>query len=418
MLDNYVLFDYCQIREGSQNNDSSLESYSKLISSISEKISADISISSEYSYSLLSSIINSTFISSSILTSDSLSYSENILTTDFSSIYIYSSNLPNNTNISNFSDISNFIDITNYTNSSMIIGKEILENKKHIDKDEIIDNIPEIINSIDSRETYEIKGDDYTLIIRPINASHLSNSTYINFKKCEDLLRYTLNISSSRIITFLQMEINNNNENSLVNKVEYQVYDDNKTLLDLSICKDIDIEISYAMKDNSLDMNSISEFKDKGIDIFNIDDSFFNDICHPYSDSNNDIVLEDRIKDIYQNYSLCDDGCTYNGLDLINKTISCDCKVKTNISINESSLILKQFNEIKIESNFGLIKCYELVFSFNGKSKNIGFWIFLILVLAHIPLLLIYFCKGIKSIEKYIINQMEEYGYINHENNK
>ena len=94
------------------------------------------------------------------------------------------------------------------------------------------------------------------------------------------------------------MEINNNNDNSLVNKVEYQVYDDNKTLLDLSICKDIDIEISYAMKDNSLDMNSISEFKDRGIDIFNIDDSFFNDICHPYSDSNNDIVLEDRIKDI------------------------------------------------------------------------------------------------------------------------
>ena len=52
-------------------------------------------------------------------------------------------------------------------------------------------------------------------------------------------------------------------------------------------------------------MHYISRFKDLGVDIFNINDSFFNDICHPYSDSKNDIILEDRIIDIYQNYSLC-----------------------------------------------------------------------------------------------------------------
>ena len=172
------------------------------------------------------------------------------------------------------------------------------------------------------------------------------------------------------------------------------------------------------MKDNSLDMNSISEFKDKGINIFNIDDSFFNNICHPYSDSSNDIVLEDRIKDIYQNYSLCDDGCTYNDFDLVDKTISCDCKVKTNISINESSIILKQFDEIKIESNFGLIKCYTLVFSFNGKLKNIGFWIFLFFVITHIPLLFCYFCKGIEPIKEYIIREMKKNGYLKKNNNK
>ena len=212
------------------------------------------------------------------------------------------------------------------------------------------------------------------------------------------------------------MEINNNEDKSLINHVEYQVYDDNKTLLDLSLCKDIDIEINYAMKENLLDINSISQFKDKGVDVFNINDSFFNDICHPYSNSdNNDIVLEDRIKDIYQNYSLCEDDCNYNGLDLINKTISCDCKVKSNInisSINESSIVLIQFDDIKIESNFGLIKCYKLVFSFNGKPKNIGFWIFLFFMLAHIPLLFNYFWKGIEPIKEFIIKEMKKNGYI------
>ena len=108
------------------------------------------------------------------------------------------------------------------------------------------------------------------------------------------------------------MEIYNDKDSSLVNQVEYQVYNNNKTLLDLSVCNDAEIQIYYSLKDNLLDIDYISSFKDSGVDILNINDSFFNDICHPYSDSNNDLVLEDRIKYIYQNYSLCDGDCIMN----------------------------------------------------------------------------------------------------------
>ena len=442
---NYNLIDDCQPKEQINKNDSLVDNYSSLISS-SENLSIGSSLPSEFSYS--SNIINPLLNSSNILSYDTASYSNIPTSTDFSAnisnffeIYNYSKNsnstnifnynisnndrnMSNYTNIYNDSKISNYIDESNYfnltdfINSTISKGKEILENKINIDKKDVLDNIPQIIDCIEIGKNYEVEGEDYTLIIKPINSSYLSNSTHINFNKCEKLLRDALNISSSRIITFLQMEIKNNKDKSLVNQVEYQVYDDKKTLLDLSLCKDIDIEINYAIKENSLDIKSITEFNNKGIDVFNINDSFFNDICHPYSDSNNDIVLEDRIKDIYQNYSLCDDGCSYNGLDLINKTISCNCKVKTNMSLNESIISLKQFNEIKIESNFGLIKCYELVFSLNGKSKNIGFWIFLFFILAHIPLLFIYFCKGIEPTKEYIISEMEKYGYIKSNNNK
>ena len=45
-----------------------------------------------------------------------------------------------------------------------------MENKINIDKDDIID-IPTRIDIIEIGETYEINGDDYTLIIRPINAT-------------------------------------------------------------------------------------------------------------------------------------------------------------------------------------------------------------------------------------------------------
>ena len=122
--------------------------------------------------------------------------------------------------------------------------------------------------------------------------------------------------------------------------------------------------------------------------------------------------MEDRIKYIYQNYSLCDGDCIYNEFNIQYNTILCDCKVKSNLSTDESQLNLEQFDDIEIESNFGLIKCYELVFSLEGKLNNIGFWIFLVLVMAHIPLLFGFFRKGLKPVKEYLLKEMKEYGYI------
>ena len=287
-----------------------------------------------------------------------------------------------------------------------------------ISKEDLIENLTGLINTIEIGKNYEYIGEDYNLVIKPSNSSCLESETHINFTQCEKILRNTHNISSSRILTFLQMEINNKNEKSLTNKVEYQVYDDNKTLLDLSVCNNLTIQVFHAIKDTSLiDKDSLLSFKDSGVDIFNINDSFFNDICHPYSDSNNDIVLEDRIKDIYQNYTLCDNGCNYNEINTDYMTVSCDCKVKTNMSTNETSNITK-LDEIKTDSNFALIKCYKLVFSFEGKLKNIGFWIFLILIIIYFPLLFLYIIKGVKPIKEYLIQEMTKYGYINGKNNK
>ena len=373
-----------------------------------------------------SSYLPSDYTSS--LSNDSSEYSDNItnssFTDNFSSTNIKDSSLSSDistlsdevfnsihSNDSSFSSSDTiYSDDTSYLYSSILIENNVIKNKTDINKDEIIDIIDEIIDSIEIGKNYEIIGEDYTLTIKPTNISSLDTSTHVDFTKCEEIIRKHYNISNSRIITFLQMEIDNKNDQSLVNQVEYQVYDDKKNLLDLSLCKDI--KIFYALKDNSLNISTISSFKESGIDIFNINDSFFNDICQPYSDSNNDIILEDRIKEIYQNYSVCDDNCNYNEFNETNMVISCDCKIKLNISTNDSSLNIKQLDDIDIDSNFGLIKCYNLVFSFDGKLKNYGFWIFLILVLAHIPLLFSYFYKGISPIKEYIIKEMKKYGYL------
>ena len=290
-------------------------------------------------------------------------------------------------NISNIGIISNQIEEKQNNISKIDIFSNQIEEKQNdykdifefeeekielnITKDKLLNELSKILKDINIERNYQIKGKDFTLLIYPIaNSSSLNYTTHVDFSQCEEILRNSKNLSSSDILTILQLEINNTNDKSLINKVEYQVYYNRNSSLDLSLCNDKNIKMFYAIKDNNLiDINSVADFQKSGIDIFNINDSFFIDICYSYSESNNDLVLEDRIKDIYLNYTICEEGSTYIEFNIENKLISCDCKVKTNISTDELSLNLVQYNDIKIDSNFGLIKCYNLVLSLKGKMK-------------------------------------------------
>ena len=280
-----------------------------------------------------------------------------------------------------------------------------------ITKDELMNEIPSMMDKIKIGKIYKKIGYDYNVLIYPTNSTFLSSTTHVNFTECEEILRNHYGLPESSIITFLQIEIENDNSNSLINQVEYQVYDQNKTELDLSLCKDINIQVFHSIKNNSnINFDSANNFKKSGVDVFNLNDSFFNDICEPYSDSNNDIILEDRIKYIYQNYSLCEEGCIYDKVDFENMTIICDCKVKENITTSLKPIHLEHTEGSS--TNFDVIKCYKLVFSFKDKFNNIGFWILGTLVIVHFPILFFYFYKGIKPVKEYIIKQMKEYGYI------
>ena len=283
----------------------------------------------------------------------------------------------------------------------------------NIDKNKLIEEIPKIIKDIKIGGNYEMTGDDFIMSIRPTKSFINSNSTHVDFSTCEKLLRSTHHIDEPRIIIFLQLEIMNKNDKSLVNQVEYQAYDENKTLLDLSICNNEDIQVYYSIKKNSsFDLSSLSLFNELDIDILNLKDNFFTDICFPFSDNDNDIVLSDRIIDFYQNYSLCDDGCTYNKVDIKLMIINCNCSVKTNISIVEPMAKLEQLEDIEKSLAFEIIKCYNLFFSWKNKMKNYGFWIYLVFAIIHIPLLFIFFYKGFNKIKDYIFNEMENNGYI------
>ena len=270
------------------------------------------------------------------------------------------------------------------------------------------------MENIDIGKKYIINGNDYNITITPINHLDSFKSTFVDFSLCQEILRNQYKIPSDEILTILQIEINKMNEKALTDQVEYAIYDKNKKKLDLSYCKNVNIKVTYDITNSSLlNKTMISYFSELGIDIFDNKDSFFNDLCYPFSISNSDIILKDRVFDFYQNYSLCDNDCVYEQIDIENMSVICSCKIKTEINTEVSS---PEFGEIIVDtfkdSNVGVIRCYNLVFSLDNKLHNIGFLIFLIFVIIHIICFLLYFICGIKSIILFVYKEMEKNNYI------
>ena len=317
------------------------------------------------------------------------------------------------------------------TNNSL---KTMFENRYNIDiNNEVLitffSNLPKeqinqyfnlLIKILPFNENTEIKGNNSVIRATPINSTYFQNGTRINMSECEKILRNYYNIPDSSGLMIIQIETEDDNINSLFNKLDYTVYDENRRELNLSLCKDSNIQIFREMKGNTpFDISLFDNFKKMGVNILNPKDSFFNDICYPYSQSGDDLILQDRRDDIFQNYSVCEKNCKLNDINVEDRTIICDCKgkdISTNEEINNND---DKFEEISLlDSNIGVLKCYQLVFSFDGKKNNIGFLIFTISLLINFIILFFYFYNGIKPTIKYIFNEMIKYGYLgkNHEN--
>ena len=303
---------------------------------------------------------------------------------------------------------SNNADSTNkqQTNNSVIFDESTQS------KDEIINNFDNIIQDKDPEKSYVINGGDFTLIIKPVNEVIEECTVNIDFSECEKVLKEKNPEKEFRI---MQINMENKKENCLTDQVEYKIYDEEGNEIDLSVCDEVEILIEYEIKNASLlNLEQISSFQDQGIDIFDIDNEFFNDICYSYSDngSDSDMILSDRVADIYQNFSICGDGCEYESFNLEKISANCNCKVKQEVSSepengNFKSYIMSAF----LDSNFGIIKCFKLVFSLKGKLKNAGFWVFGLMIMTHIPIYIFYFINGTTPVVKYIKKEMDDKGY-------
>jgi len=289
---------------------------------------------------------------------------------------------------------------------------EIIKGKTNQTKEEI--NLDSIIKVIEIGKKYEIDGDDYNIRISPVDLIDTFNSTYVEINICDQILRKHYNLSKDDIITILQIEIDKLDEKALTNQVEYEIYGPDKKKLNLSYCKDAKIKVNYEIVNPSLiNKTMVSHYSNIGVDIFDHKHSFFNDICFPYGNKDSDIILKDRVVEIFQNFSLCDNGCDYDQIDIDSMTVICSCQVKTEINVEVAEPVFKNIIEDAFkDSNFGVLLCYNLVFSLDYKTKNIGFWVSLLFIIINIILIILYSIYGIESIKIYVYQEMRKNNYI------
>jgi hypothetical protein len=114
--------------------------------------------------------------------------------------------------------------------------------------------------------------------------------------------------------------------------------------------------------------------------------------------------MNDRYEEFaYYNYSLCEKDCEYKGYDSKLKKAKCECKIKNEIKIFSKIIIDKDLlfnNFIKLNStmNLDIIKCYYIVFTYEGLIKNIGSYIIIAIILIFIVTVVLFFTVGYNKL--------------------
>ena len=231
----------------------------------------------------------------------------------------------------------------------------------------------------------------------------------IDFGECENLLKNSNNLSMDESLIVFKTDIKT--EDSSTSYVEYEVYHPyTLAKLNLSICYNTTISISVPviLEDNiELLVKSIG---DSDYNIFDGNDSFYNDICSTYTSQNGtDMLLSDRKKDIYslvQSQYLCQSGCEIQSYNSTSKKATCDCSIKLkslqNLEINDlfdKKEISQSFYKTLANSNFHVLKCYKLIIDFSKILNNKGQIMMTILFFVYLILIIAYFIKEQQQIK-------------------
>ena len=292
--------------------------------------------------------------------------------------------------------------------------------------EQIIDNIIQNYEDLDDEELI-IEGKDnhyfqLTTLENELNNGENKNKTNkfsrIDLGECENVLKEKNNLNENVSLFILKYEKLSNN--SLERNLQYEVYEPiNKTRLDLSVCKDLPIDIYVPVVLSEQLQDLYNELKDLGYDLFDINSEFYQDICTPYKSSNGtDVLLSDRVNYYFNNdETQCQPNCQFSEYSLETQDLKCECNIITSeINLEQkpqetgSKYFYKSFYDILKFSNYKVLKCYKLAFSSTIFKNNKGNIMTLVFFGVYFIFLLIYFIKGkaeLKSDLSKIINNNE-----------
>ena len=236
----------------------------------------------------------------------------------------------------------------------------------------------------------------------------------VNFGDCYEKVQKEKGITDNLIIVLLERF--GKNGGSFSSYSLYNPYTGQKIDAE-QICKDKEIEIEENIKkkleDHNINYESLTFLTNQNINIFNLSDAFYTDICFSFDSPNNrDITLKDRLATFYPNVSLCDEGCYSKGINLTAMKAICNCKfndISNNELIDDIKYIgpVGEFFEIITSSNLQVFKCFKYIFK---KFKtSIGGYLIVFSLSAVIAFGLVFYLRDLNIIKKYIAIKTTNY---------
>ena len=122
----------------------------------------------------------------------------------------------------------------------------------------------------------------------------------VDIGECEKLIRIQENLKEEDDLIILKTDIKSTKYKATY--VQYEIYTPNKTKVDLKICQNTSIYINIPIQLSQEIESLYASLNESGYNLFNSNDSFYNDICSPYTSENGiDIPILDRQSEIYNN---------------------------------------------------------------------------------------------------------------------
>ena len=276
--------------------------------------------------------------------------------------------------------------------------QKILENIK----EKIIRNIN--TSKIDAGEDIIIKQKYSTITITTTDnqndeiISYPSNSTSINFSKCEKILKEKNGLPEKKSLYIIKLDVKQ--EGFKIPKIEYEVYYQfsNSSLkkLSLSVCANMNIDITRPV--------SFSE----NIDIINSSSKYYNDICYTFTtEDGTDITLKDRKKYfVDNNLTVCEEDCDFTNYNSSSEKATCSCKIKTDSTFKISDIVidkdklLKSFTDFKNIANIKVLKCNYLIFAKEAFKSNYANIFMIIIIVFFLVVLILFWFKFFSELIK------------------
>jgi len=296
-----------------------------------------------------------------------------------------------------------------------------------------IENLAKIYAKEFSYTNYHIINfisDEYSIILYKTSECITKlnlNIPKIDFKECYQKVKNYYSIQKDLVIVIIDRYIYDINTGVKNPYTTYAFFhpETGENLIANEICKNDKIIIEESILSIIENNKTILFFSNQNVDIFNISNEFYTDVCfHFESPNNKDVVIKDRIQYYYPNITLCDSDCKNTGINLTSLTAICECSFKDlldnnflhnnllldNIIIDE---LINQVAKILKILNLEVMKCYKTIFNLKYIAKCTGFYIVLIILLLELGCIIAYFLFGKFGYIKFILKVSQIYKDLN-----